>query len=132
MRVRSDNDPCQRALVRELSWFWIAVMSTMPALVGVLLASVLWRSGQMILGNVAGTLVIFGTAMALILRESVELDRLTRACLDAGFLCLPEPSAFMRYAIYATIGLVEVVALFSFSLKVEKWMRDRAYAPEWR
>jgi hypothetical protein len=118
--------------VRELSWFWIAIMSTMPPLIGVLFAYLLWRSGEMILGNIAGTIVIFGTAMALILRESVALDRLTRDCLDAGIVCWPEPSAFARYAIYAVIALIEVCALFMFSLKVEKRNRDRAYAPEWR
>ena len=118
--------------MRDLSWFWIAVMSTVPPLVGVLFARLLWRSGEMILGNVAGTIVIFGTALALIMRESVELDRLTRECLDAGIVCWPEPSAFARYAIYAVIGLVEVCGLFMFSLKVEKDMRNRGYAPEWR
>ena len=53
-------------------------------------------------------------------------------CLDAGVVCFPEPSAFMRYAIYAGIGLIEVFALFTFSLKVEERIRNRAYAPEWR
>src|ERR1700686_3056043 len=91
------------ALVRELSWFWIALMLTVPPLAGVLVAFALWRSGQMILGNIAGTIVIFGAAIALILRESVYLDRLTQACLDAGVVCWPEPSAFTRCAIYAVI-----------------------------
>jgi hypothetical protein len=120
------------ATTTELSWFWIAMMLTLPSVIGGLVAFAIWRSGQMILGNVAGSLVIFGSAMALILRESVDLDRLTRACLDAGFVCWPEPSAFMRYAVYAVIGLVEVFALFIFSLVVEERIRNRAYAPEWR
>ena len=62
----------------------------------------------------------------------VELDRLTRMCLDSGFVCWPEPSAFMRYAIYAFIALVEVFALFTLSLRVEQRIRNRDYAPEWR
>jgi hypothetical protein len=77
-------------------------------------------------------MAIFGAAFVLILRESVELQRVTQACLDAGTVCWPEPSAFMRYAIYAVIGLIEVFALFTFSLKVEERIRNRAYAPEWR
>jgi len=44
----------------------------------------------------------------------------------------PEPSAFVRYAIYAGLALVEVFALFTYSLKVETRIRNRAYAPEWR
>jgi hypothetical protein len=107
-------------------------MVTVPPVLGVLVASLLWRSGQMILGNIAGTLVIFGTAIAMIMREYVELDRLTQECLAAGVVCWPEPSAFIRYAIYAGIGLIEVFALFAFSLTVERRMRNRAYAPEWR
>ena len=130
--LRSHNDDCQSALVHDLSWFWIALMLTVPPVAGVMVAFALWRSGQMILGNIAGTIVIFATAIALILREFVELDRLTQVCLDAGVVCFPEPSAFMRYAIYAGIGLIEVFALFTFSLKVEERIRNRAYAPEWR
>ena len=38
----------------------------------------------------------------------------------------------MRYAVYAGIGFVEVVALFMVSLTVERRMRNRHYAPEWR
>ena len=118
--------------MRELSWYWIALMSTVPPVAGALVAFVVWRTGQMILGNLAGALVIFSIAIALILRETIELNRVTQACLDAGYTCWPEPSAFVRYAIYAAIGLIEVFALFAFSLRVETRNRNRAYAPEWR
>jgi hypothetical protein len=118
--------------VNGLSWPWILLMSSVPPAAGVLLALPLWRRGEMILGNVAGTIVIFGSALALIFRESVELDRLTRACFDSGVFCRPEPGAFMRYAIYASVGLVQVVALFASSLRIEKNARNRHYAPEWR
>jgi hypothetical protein len=119
-------------VMNGLSWPWILLMVTFPPVVGVLVALPLWRRSEMILGNIAGTIVIFGSALALIFRESVDLDRLTRACFDSGVFCRPEPSAFMRYAIYGSIGLIEVVALFASSLKVEKNARNRHYAPEWR
>jgi hypothetical protein len=118
--------------VSGLTWPWIALMATIPPLAGVLVAFPIWRTRQMILGNLAGSLVIFSAAIALILRESIGLERLTRQCLDAGFTCWPDPSAFMRYAIYAAIGLIEVFALFTLSLKVEENIRKRNYAPEWR
>ena len=118
--------------IRELSLFWIGLMAVGPTVLGTLVAAVLWRSRQMVLGNLAGTLVIFGAALVLIVRESGDLDRLTRACIAAGYTCWPEPSAFMRYAIYASIGLVEVIALFLGSLEVERRVRNRGYAPEWR
>src|SRR4051794_28178817 len=107
-------------------------MLSVPGAVGLLVATPLWRQGQMILGNIAGTMVIFGAAIASILREYVDIDRATKACLDAGVTCWPEPSAFVRYAIYAAIALVEVFALFTYSLRVETRIRNRAYAPEWR
>jgi hypothetical protein len=118
--------------VSDLSWRWIALMLTAAPLAGLLVALPLWRHNEMILGNTSGTLVIFGTAIALIVRESIALDRVTQGCLDAGFVCWPEPSAFVRYAIYAVIGLLEVFTLFTVSLSVEKRIRNRGYAPEWR
>lgn len=103
-----------------------------PLMVGGLVAYPIWLKGEPILGNLAGTLVIFAAALALILRERVVLDRTTEACLDRGFTCWPEPSAFARYAIYAFIALFEVIVLFSVSLKVEAKIRRRWYAPEWQ
>ena len=118
--------------VNALSWPWIAVMAIGPPIAGVLVAFPIWRTKQTILGNLAGTVVIFGSAMVLIARESVELNRLTQRCLDSGYTCWPDPSAFARYAIYAFIALFEVFALFTWSLRVERKIRRRGYAPEWR
>ena len=118
--------------MHELSWFWIALALTAPPLIGGLVALPLWLKGEPIFGNLAGTAVIFGAALVLILRERVELDRLAQRCLDQGFVCWPEPSAFTRYAIYAFIALFEVIVLFSLSLRVEAKIRRRGYAPEWR
>jgi len=118
--------------VNELSWRWIAVMLTAPPIVAVAAAIPCWRQRQMILGNLAGTAVCFAAALGLIMRERIELDLLSQQCLDAGVLCWPHPSAFTRYAIYAFIALVEVMLLFTVSLRVEHKVRRRGYAPEWR
>ena len=115
-----------------LSWPWIALMLIAPPLVGVPLAVIIWRTGETVLGNIAGTIVIFGAALFLIFREYSEIDRLTQACIAAGSLCVPEPSAFTRYAVYASIGLVEVFALFLYSLRIERQVRNRDVAPEWK
>jgi len=117
----------------ELNWHWIGMMLLVPLPVAAVIALPIWRRQEMILGNLVGTAVIFGTAFGLILLESIRLDQLRQRCFDQGFVvCWPIPSAFARYAIYASIGLVEVVALFLASLRVEKRARDRHYAPEWR
>jgi hypothetical protein len=118
--------------MRELSWSWIALALTAPPLVGGLIAFPIWRMGQSILGNLAGSVVIFGAAIALIMREHVELEGISQGCLDRGFVCWPDPSAFTRFAIYAFIALFEVMALFMLSLKVEAKLRRRGYDPEWR
>src|SRR4051794_24462682 len=101
-----------------LNWYWIAVEATVAPLVGLLAALPLWLQDQPILGNVAGTVVIFGTAFGLILREHVQLDKVVRACIDEGVPCFPHPDAFTRFAVYAFIALVEVIVLFMYSLRV--------------
>ncbi|MGH9144483.1 MAG: hypothetical protein ACRD2I_25375 [Vicinamibacterales bacterium] len=116
----------------ELSWRWIALMATAPPLLGLLVAYPCWTKRQPILGNLAGTAVIFSAALALILRESAELDAISRRCLDAGYYCVPSPSAFSRYAIYAFMALFEVFALFTASLSVEDRIRRSGSDPEWR
>ena len=115
-----------------LNWNWIALGLAVPSLGALLVALPLWRRGQYIFGNIAGTVVIFASVLALIFREYVEIDLITAACLDAGTTCFPEPSAFTRFAIYAATGLLEIFALFTLSLNVEHRRRRRDYAPEWR
>jgi hypothetical protein len=118
--------------LKGLTWSWIAVGAVVPPIIAVLAAVPLWRRGQDILGNVIGTIVIFGSAIGLIVREYLVIDRITEECLQAGTVCWPEPSAFARFAVYAFVGLVQVIALFSLSLIVEERLRRRSYAPEWR
>ncbi len=115
-----------------LNWNWIAAMAIGPPIAGGLAAWLIWQTRQYLIGNLAGTAVIFGSALALILRESAEINHQIQACLEAGYTCWPEPSAFTRYAIYAFIGLFQVFAIFVWSLRVETRIRNRNYAPEWR
>ena len=116
----------------ELNWFWIVMAATVPMLLGLAVAWPIWLSGQPILGNIAGSIIIFGAAIGFIMREHAELDRLVQACIDAGTTCWPTPSAFTRFAIYAFIALADVIALFTISISVEARRRRRHYAPEWR
>jgi hypothetical protein len=115
-----------------LNWFWIVLQVLVPSIVGLLVAWPLWTRDQPIFGNLAGSIIMFGSAFALIMREHVEIDRAVRRCLDLGFTCWPEPSAFTRFAIYASIGMVEVIALFTVSLSIEAKRRRRGYDPQWR
>jgi hypothetical protein len=107
-------------------------MATAPFIVGLPAAWLFWRRSEPIFGNIVGTGVIFTSAFGMIWREHLELERIVRQCLDAGFTCWPEPSAFTRFALYAFIGLIQVFAVFMISLRVEERLRLRSYAPEWR
>lgn len=115
-----------------LNWYWITWELTAAPLMGLLVTLPFWRKTEMILGNVVGSAVIFLWAISLIFREYVEVDRTVQACLEAGTTCWPEPSAFARFAVYASIGMAEVFVLFTVSLAVERRIRNRDYAPEWR
>ena len=115
-----------------LNWYWIFLQLAIPPVIGVLIAIPFWRKSDFILGNVIGSAVILAAAIALIFREYVEVDRAVQACLDAGTTCFPTPSAFARFAIHAAIGLGEVFVLFTISLGVERRIRNRGYAAEWR
>ena len=115
-----------------LSWNLIAVMVLVPLPLGLLVALPMWRASQMILGNLAGSAVVFTAAFLVIFKEHADLDRVTQGCIDAGVTCWPDPSAFMRFALFASIGMVEVFAIFLISTAVDHRMRRRRYAPEWR
>jgi len=108
------------------------VQLTAPPILSALAAYPLWVSGQAILGNIAGSAVIFASAFALMAREYVELESFTQRCLAQGFICVPSPTAFTRDAVYAFIALFQVMALFTISLKVDARIRRRGYDPEWR
>jgi hypothetical protein len=118
--------------VNGLSWYWITLAATVPPIMAVLVAYAFWRGGQNTFGNIVGTAVLFASALGLILREYVDLDRLTNECLDAGTTCFPQPSAFTRFAVYAFIALIEVFALFWLGLFIEERVRRRSYSREWQ
>lgn len=116
----------------HLSWAWIVLSAILPLILGVLVAFPFWRKAQPIFGNLVATAVIFTWGIAMIMREHVQLDRLIQACADEDALCWPHPDPFTRFAIYASIALVEVIAIFWVSLRVEEKLRRRGYDPEWR
>lgn len=120
------------SVVYGLDWFWIAVAAIAPLVVGLLVAWPLWLWSQPILGNIAGSIVAFGFAIAMIMRERTALDLAVIACIESGAPCWPDPSAFTRFAIYAFIGLAQVIAIFTISVSVESRERRKRYSPEWR
>jgi hypothetical protein len=104
----------------------------LPLAGGLLAAWPIWLTGQTMLGNIAGTIVMFGSAVGLIGREHAELDQIVQACIEQGTTCFPTPSAFTRFAVYAFIALGQVMVLFTVSVRVETRQRRKGYSPEWR
>jgi hypothetical protein len=120
------------APLNGFNWSWITLASTVPFLVGLVLAVPFWVKRQMTFGTVVGAGVIFAFAIGLILREHVELDAIIQKCFEDGTVCFPTPTAFTRFATYSFIALFEVMALFWLSMVVEHRVRNRDYSPEWR
>lgn len=119
-------------VVDGLNWYWIILQLALAPLMALVLTIPFWRKAEMIFGNIIGSAVIFTWAIALIFREFVEVDRAVQACIDAGTTCWPQPSAFARFAVTASIGLAQVFVLFTVSLTVERRISNRDYAEEWR
>jgi len=118
--------------VNHLNWFWIGVMLTVPPMAGLAVAFLIWRGAKdTIIGNIVGAGVIFAGVVYLISREFAELSQLSQACLDAGQVCWATPSGFVRYGIYASIGLIEIAVLFTIGQSVEERKRRRDYSREW-
>ena len=65
-----------------LSWGWIALMVTAPPIAGLLVAYPCWKKSQPILGNLAGTAVIFGAALALFMASLSVEEKVRRSGYD--------------------------------------------------
>jgi len=88
-------------------------MLTLPPLAGWLVALPFWRKGEMILGNLVGTILIFGAGVALIVRESSSdtLATCDSACSskptqELARLLAPSPSAVEEPSTAITNGSV--------------------------
>ena len=116
-----------------MSPVWLGVASTLPIALGLLVAWPLWARRQEAIGNIAGATLIFMVTIGMITREWLALEQIRLArCPDPDTFCLPDPGNFTKFAIYGFIGLAQVFALFMISLSVERRIRNRGVAPEWR
>src|SRR4051812_26219764 len=129
---RSSPSPFPADRVQGLNWYWIGLELTAAPAAALAIAFLFWRSGAFVFGNIAGTGVLFAVGCGLIFREYAQIDAMVNACLAEGTVCFPDPGAFTRFFVYATIAMLEVFLLFTASLAVERRMREREYAPEWR
>ena len=114
----------------QLSWFWIGLAATVPAVLAALVAFLFWRKRAVMLGNSFGTAVIFTAVIASIGREYNEIQRFVGHCVKLP--CAVHPDPFTRFAIYGFIGIFQIAGLFVVSLRLEERARRRSFSPEWR
>lgn len=116
--------------------FWVAIALGVPTSVGLLVALPFWFTrNNAVVGNMLAALVIFTAVLALIAREFIAIDQFRQHCLETGLGCrdlVSAEKAFIRYATYALIGLLDVAAIFTLHSILERKRERRHYAKEWR
>ena len=115
-----------------MSWYWIAAALTVPTLAAILIALPFWVNDAPLAGNLVGAGIILLAAIASVVREQSDVQRLLLRCVAAGTPCLVHPAPFTRFAVYGAIGMAEVALLFALSLWVEEKRRRRLLGTEWR
>jgi hypothetical protein len=108
-----------------LSWTWIGLALAVPLLLALVVAIPLWLWRQGFMGNIIGSGIVLTGALFFIQREYLFLKGKRDACIRAATICRVSPDDFMRFAIYAGIGFLQVFALFWISLVLEERMRRR-------
>jgi hypothetical protein len=114
-----------------MRWWPIALAIVVPTIAGLIVARLFWRRDSTV-GNIVGSAVIAAAMIGFISREYADLANERRSCVDRDVSCVFRPSDFSRYAIFASIGFVEVMLIYSAGLRHEERLRRRDYSPEWR
>lgn len=110
----------------DMNVTWVIAAAVLPTLAGLLVAAPLWRlrlSDD--LGSIAGAGVVFTFVVAFIAREYGEVLAFSARCIEAGVGCRFRPEPFVRYAIFAGIGMVQVFMVFILGLFVEERLSRR-------
>jgi hypothetical protein len=113
-----------------MNWTWIVAALIAPTLAAIVIARPLWTRGQVILGNIIGSALIFFAVFFLIANEYVLVERILQECVRKSQFCTAfsiKPAAFTRYAIWGAIGFVDVFILFNLSLRAERRIRGRNF-----
>ena len=116
-----------------MNLWWVAAASTIPLIPALLAAWPLWtRRVSDNMGAIVGSGVVLVGVVGFIAREYGEVEKITAECIAREIGCHFHPDPFMRYAIFASIGMAQVFVLFVIGLYVEERQRRNDYAPEWR
>ena len=120
------------ALITMPMRLWpIGVAIVAPTIVALLVARLFWGKDSTV-GNIVGSGVIAVAMVGFISREYVDLGQQRLVCATRDWPCAFWPTDFVRYAIYASIGFLEVIVVYSVGLWFEERGRRRERAPEWQ
>jgi len=118
-------------IVIGMRWWPIALAVALPTIAALLVARLFWRNDSTV-GNIIGSFVIGIAMIGFIAREYADLDQQRRACVAREQACTFQPQDFTRYAVYASIGFVEVIAVYTVGLWFEERVRRRGRSPNWQ
>ena len=114
-----------------MRWWPIGLAIVLPTILALIVARLFWSKDSTV-GNIMGSAVIAAAMIGFISREYVDLDQQRRACVAREVSCAFRPSDFTRYSIYASIGFIEVIVIYSLGLGFEERLRRRDRSPEWQ
>ena len=107
-----------------MSWWLLVTAATVPLAAGLVTAWPLWRRrvGDS-MGAVAGSAVVLIFTVGFVAREFGDVLEITRRCVETETPCRFRPEPFVRYAIYAGVGMIQTFAIFAVGLMVEERLR---------
>jgi hypothetical protein len=109
-----------------VNWFRIGVAAFVPLVVALPVAGVLWRRGQMIVGNAVGALLLFIGFLVFGGLEYVDAMAYRRHCQDMNLPCpISKPSDFVKIMAFGLVAMAQIMALFILSDAVEQRTRRR-------
>lgn len=107
----------------DLNWCRIAVSFVIPTLIGLVVARLLWRREDTMMGNVVGAGVSLLVLLLFFAGEYVEITRFQIAWTGVPYKV--RLGYFNRYAIYAFIGFVDVAIVFLMGLRYGEGRKRR-------
>jgi hypothetical protein len=114
-----------------LGWWVVATASIIPLVLGLLVASIFWaRRTSDEIGSIMGAAVVLVGTITFIAREFNLVLATTARCAAEEIPCYFRPEPFVRYSVFAGIGLLQVFIVFLIGLRAEEGMRRKAFAAE--
>ena len=116
-----------------MNWTRMAQALMLPMLVVVPIAGLCWAKGRLLSATILGSGIFF---IGFIVFAGVEYSEAVSYrvwCEATNTPCPPSrPSDFTRIVAFGAVAMLQVMALFLFSERIEQRIRDRGVDPAWR